>query len=143
MLYECFSFKEHTSLYFLLHSLHSIYVVQECDFILLDTRISKLGTFSIQSHTYLRFFDNSLTQKVFTKERNIGGGSKFELDREGRNGEPMSAMRTRLRRPQAFLGGNRFRLNGVIPPLSLAFLLLSSVSSVKDTLNQVSRLPKF
>lgn len=37
----------------------------------------------------------------------------------------MRGMRARLRRPRALLGGNRFRLNGVRPPLSLPFLLLS------------------
>lgn len=39
--------------------------------------------------------------------------------------EPTRGMRARLRRPRALLGGNRFRLNGVRPPLSFPFLLLS------------------
>lgn len=55
----------------------------------------------------------------------------------------MSGMRVTLGRPRAFIGGNRFRVNGVMPPLTSVFLLLSLVSSVKDTRNQVTCLRKF
>lgn len=69
-------------------------------------------------------------------------GNKCNVVQEGRNDEPMRGMRVMLGRPQALLGGNRFRVNGVKSPLYFAFLLLSSVSSVKDIQNQVTCFPK-